>query len=240
MTPMAVVTGAAGAIGTAIAARLSDAGYALLLVDRDPKVGETASQLRSFSRANHAFCVADLSTAAGVALLADVARGTGRAIAVLVNNAGITRDSKLSSMTEGNFAAVIELNLVAAMRLTFTLEGDMPKGASIVNISSRASLGNFGQVNYVTSKAALVGFTRSMALRLAPRVRVNAVAPGLIDTPMARAIPEHVLDRLVQRVPMGRMGSPGEVAEIVSFLASPAAAYITGQVLFACGGRSLM
>jgi NAD(P)-dependent dehydrogenase (short-subunit alcohol dehydrogenase family) len=106
-------------------------------------------------------------------------------------------------------------------------------------MSSRASLGNFGQANYVTSKSGLVGMTRALALRWAPRVRVNAVAPSLVDTPMTQAMPPEVLEKLIARIPAGRIGSPDDVAALVSFLASPEAAYVTGQVVLACGGRSL-
>jgi NAD(P)-dependent dehydrogenase (short-subunit alcohol dehydrogenase family) len=109
----------------------------------------------------------------------------------------------------------------------------------IVNISSRAALGNFGQANYVAAKSALVGVTRALALRWAPHVRVNAVAPGLVDTPMTQAMPPEVLDKLVARVPAGRPAEPAEVAEVVAFLASEQASYITGQFLLACGGRSI-
>jgi NAD(P)-dependent dehydrogenase (short-subunit alcohol dehydrogenase family) len=142
-------------------------------------------------------------------------------------------------MTLEQFQAVIEVNLIAAMRLTQGLEHLFATEASVVNISSRAALGNFGQVNYVASKSALVGFTRALAQQSAPRIRVNAVAPGLIDTPMTQAMPPDVLSRLVAKVPAARIGSPSDVADAVVFLASREASYITGQVITVCGGRSL-
>jgi len=180
--------------------------------------------------------VADLTKPEGVDAVLDAAGGD---VAVLVNNAGITRDARSTKMEEAAFAAVIEINLVAAMRLTLALEPRYRDGAAVINMSSRASLGNFGQANYSASKSGLVGFGRALAQRWAPRVRINAVAPSLVDTPMTQAMPPEVLEKMVARIPAGRIGSPDDVAGIVAFLATPAAAYITGQVLFACGGRSV-
>ena len=230
MSGTAIVTGAAGGLGGRIGERLAAAGHDLLLVDLDPAVKEVAAG--QGARA----VVADLTTAEGVATVVEAAGGD---VAVLVNNAGITRDARATKMSEADFAAVIEINLVAAMRLTLALEPSYRDGAAVVNLSSRASLGNFGQANYSASKSGLVGFGRALAQRWAPRVRVNAVAPSLVDTPMTQAMPPDVLAKMVARIPAGRIGTPDDVAGIVAFLASPEAAYITGQVLFACGGRSV-
>jgi 3-oxoacyl-[acyl-carrier protein] reductase len=158
---------------------------------------------------------------------------------VLVNNAGVTKDARLAKMTVGDFRGVIEVNLLAAMRLTAALDAVLRDGGSVINISSRAALGNFGQVNYVASKAGIVGFTRALALSWAPRIRVNAVAPGLIDSVMSRAMPAEVLDRLVAKIPAGRVGQANDVAQAVAFLAGADSGYITGQVLSVCGGRSI-
>jgi NAD(P)-dependent dehydrogenase (short-subunit alcohol dehydrogenase family) len=226
----AIVTGAAGGLGGRIGERLADAGHDLLLVDLDPAVEEVAA-----AQAARAV-VADLTKADGVEAVLEAA---GDDVAVLVNNAGITRDARATKMTEENFAAVIEINLVAAMRLTLALEPRYREGAAVINMSSRASLGNFGQANYSASKSGLVGFGRALAQRWAPRVRVNAVAPSLVDTPMTQAMPPDVLAKMIARIPAGRIGTPDDVAGIVAFLASPAAAYVTGQVIFACGGRSV-
>jgi len=142
------------------------------------------------------------------------------------------------NMTAEDFRGVLEVNLGVAHRLVAKLLPRLDRG-TIVNISSRAYLGNFGQFNYSMSKGALVGLTRALALALAPAVRVNAVAPGLIGTEMSMAIPEEVRDKMVSAIPMGRMGLPEEVAETVAFLASDDSAYITGEVITVGGGRSL-
>jgi NAD(P)-dependent dehydrogenase (short-subunit alcohol dehydrogenase family) len=183
--------------------------------------------------------VADLTSAQGAAAVRELAEAHGGGVGVLVNNAGITRDARIGELEERDFAAVIDVNLVAAIRLALALEDLMADGSSVLNMSSRASLGNFGQANYVASKAGLAGFTRALALRWAPRVRVNALAPSLIDTPMTQAMPERVLEKLVARIPAGRIGTPDDVASVAGFLSSPEASYITGQTILACGGRSI-
>jgi NAD(P)-dependent dehydrogenase (short-subunit alcohol dehydrogenase family) len=227
---LAIVTGAAGGLGGRIGERLAAAGHELLLVDLDPAVEGVAAAVGARA------VVADLTAAEGVeAVLA----AAGDDVAVLVNNAGITRDARATKMEEAAFAAVIEINLVAAMRLTLALEPRYRDGAAVINMSSRASLGNFGQANYSASKSGLVGFGRALAQRWAPRIRVNALAPSLVDTPMTQAMPPDVLEKMVARIPAGRIGSPDDVAGIVAFLASAEAAYVTGQVLYVCGGRSV-
>jgi len=226
----AIVTGAAGGLGGRIGERLAAAGHELVLVDLDPDVERVAAAQGARG------VVADLTKPEGVKAVVEAA---GTEVGVLVNNAGITRDARTVNMTEANFAAVIEINLTAAIRLTLALEPRFVEGASVVNMSSRASLGNFGQANYSASKAGLVGFGRALAQHWAPRVRVNAVAPSLVDTPMTQAMPPEVLAKLVAKIPAGRIGTPDDIAGIVAFLALPDAAYITGQVIYACGGRTV-
>jgi 3-oxoacyl-[acyl-carrier protein] reductase len=226
----AIVTGAAGGLGGRIAERLAAAGHELVLVDLDPRVESVAAAQGGRG------VIADLTTPEGVAMVVEAA---GSEVGVLVNNAGITRDARALKMTEDAFAAVIEINLTAAIRLTLALEERYVEGAAVVNLSSRASLGNFGQANYSASKAGLVGFGRALAQRWAPRVRVNAVAPSLVDTPMTQAMPPEVLAKLVAKIPAGRIGTPDDVAGVVTFLASADAAYITGQVIYVCGGRTV-
>jgi 3-oxoacyl-[acyl-carrier protein] reductase len=233
----AVVTGAAGGIGRAICRRLAAAGATVLAVDVADRLGATVADLESSGAAVVAV-QADLTTEGGLdAVLGSLDR-VGTALRTIVNNAGITRDSRLVNMVAEDFRDVLEVNLGVSHRL---IERVLPRfeHGTIVNISSRAYLGNFGQFNYSMSKGALVGLTRALALALAPAVRVNAVAPGLIGTEMSMAIPEDVREKMVSAIPLGRMGRPEEVAETVAFLASDDSAYITGEVITVGGGRSL-
>ena len=212
----AVVTGAARGIGKAVADRLDGDGYDVLRVDL----------AEGF--------IADVTSAEDRARIVAAAGP----VDVLVNNAGITRDARIVKMTEEQFLVVIRVNLGAAYELTRALT--LNDGASVVSLASRAYLGNFGQFNYSASKGGLVGMTRALALELAPRgVRVNAIAPSLTASEMTRAMPEKVLDKMIASIPLGRQAEPEEIAETIAALASPATAYVTGQVLVACGGRSL-
>jgi NAD(P)-dependent dehydrogenase (short-subunit alcohol dehydrogenase family) len=213
----AVVTGAARGIGKAVADRLDGDGYDVLRVDlADGFVADVTSP------EDRARIVAEAGP-----------------VDVLVNNAGITRDARIVKMTEEQFLAVIRVNLGAAYELTTAAVPRFAEGASVVSLASRAYLGNFGQFNYSASKGGLVGMTRALALQLAPKVRVNAIAPSLTASEMTKALPEKVLDKMIASIPLGRMGEPEEIAETIAALASPAMAYVTGQVVVACGGRSL-
>ncbi|MBF6245654.1 SDR family oxidoreductase [Nocardia elegans] len=229
---IALVTGAARGIGAAIAGRLADDGHNLVLVDLAPSVHETARALGGIP------VQADISTAAGRFVILDALAATGEPLDILVNNAGITRDALLADMTEDMFRRVVSINLGACHELTTALAEMMGDGGAIVNIASRAHLGNVGQFNYAVSKAGVVGLTRSHALAYAPRIRVNAVAPGFVATDMTDAMPERVRDRIVSGIPLQRPGQPMDIAGAVAWLASDAAAYVTGQLVYCCGGRS--
>lgn len=228
----AVVTGAAGGIGTAIARRLTEEGWQLILVDLAPALATLAADLEN---AKVRPIEADLTTEEGIERVVAESTRVG-SLELLVNNAGITRDARLVNLSDENFDLVLNVNLGAPLRLIEALHPLMESGA-IINVSSRAYLGNFGQYNYSMSKGGLVGLTRAYALRLAPRIRVNAIAPGLIGTDMTMSIPADVREKMVAAIPMQRMGTPAEVASLVSFLAN--AAYITGEVVTIGGGRSL-
>ena len=220
----AIVTGAARGIGRAVADRLRADGAQVLYVDLDESVTELGG------------IVADVTDPADRARILDAVDGE---ITLLVNNAGITKDARIVKMTEEQFLAVIRVNLGAAYELTMAAVPRFADGASVVSLASRAYLGNFGQYNYAASKGGLVGMTRALALQLAPRVRVNAIAPSLTASEMTSAMPEKVLDKMIASIPLGRMAETEEIAETIAALASPATAYVTGQVLVACGGRSL-
>ena len=142
-------------------------------------------------------------------------------------------------MTDNEFNDVIRINLGAAYALTVGLADMMADGGAVVSLSSRSYLGSVGQLNYAASKGGLVGMTRALALELAPRVRLNAIAPSLVATDMTAAIPDKIRERLVASIPYGRMGTTAEVASVVSWLLSSGSEYVTGQCLLVCGGRSL-
>jgi 3-oxoacyl-[acyl-carrier protein] reductase len=227
-----VVTGAARGIGRAIAERLAaNPSFTVIGVDLAPELGLADVDITPVQ--------VDLTDPAGVAAVKSAVEEAGAPLMGLVNNAGITRDARLINMTDGDFRAVLDVNLGAAFQLSTALADLMTGNGSIVNIASRAYLGNFGQFNYSMSKGGVVGLTRALALSLAPQVRVNAIAPGLIGTEMAMAIPEDVLDKMVAAIPLDRMGTPEEIANVVWFLLTTLSSYITGHVVVVGGGRSL-
>ncbi len=231
MNGVVVVTGAARGIGRAIVERLvAQPALTVIGVDLSPDLAGVDGIMP---------VQVDLTTDEGVETVRQSVATTGLPLLGLVNNAGITRDARLVNMTDEDFTAVLDVNLGAVFRLSTALADDIAEGGAIVNTASRAYLGNFGQFNYSMSKGGVVGLTRALALSLAPHVRVNAVAPGLIGTEMAMAIPEDVLEKMVSAIPLDRMGRPTEVADVVWFLLTPLSSYITGEVIVVGGGRSL-
>ena len=226
-----VVTGAARGIGRSISEKLAATGpFTIVGVDLAPEL----------ALAEHLVPVqVDLTAPEGPSVVREVVESTDGPLLGIVNNAGITRDSRLINMTPDDFETVVSVNLGATYRLTNELTPLLTDGAAIVNIASRAYLGNFGQFNYSLSKGGIVGLTRALAIELAPHTRVNAIAPGLIATEMSMAIPEEIRDRMVESIPLKRMGSPDEVANAVWYLLSPLSSYVTGHVLVVGGGRSL-
>lgn len=230
----AIITGAARGIGREIARRLATDFDHLAVVDLSPTLADTALQLEA-DGIRVTPVEANLTTDAGVAAVVDAIE----TVDALINNAGITRDARLVNMDEADFRAVLDVNLGAPYRLAMALSGKWADEATMVNIASRAYLGNFGQFNYSMSKGGVVGLSRALAISLAPQVRVNAVAPGLTATDMVETIPDDVIARMVAAIPLGRMGQPSEIADVVAWLCSPQSSYVTGQVVVVGGGRSL-
>jgi len=236
----AVVTGAARGIGRAISEALAREGADLALCDlKEAWLAETADAVRAAGR--KALCVAaDVSRGDSVnEAAAAVLKEFGR-IDLLVNNAGITRDTFLARMSEEDWDAVLAVNLKGAFLFTKAVSRPMMKQRSgvIVNIASIIGLiGNAGQCNYAASKAGVMALTKSAAKELASRnIRVNAVAPGFIETQMTDALDEAVKGKMLEAIPMKRFGSPADVANVVVFLAGEGASYVTGQVLTVSGG----
>ncbi len=231
MNGVVVVTGAARGIGRVIAETIRGSGpLSVVGVDVSPELAHSDGIVP---------VQVDLTFGEGPSMVKEAVEQTGLPLVGLVNNAGITRDARLINMADADFASVIEVNLGAAFRLSTTLSPLMGPGGAIVNIASRAYLGNFGQYNYSMSKGGLVGMTRALAIDLAPDVRVNAIAPGLIASEMSLAIPDDIREKMIAAIPLGRMGEPEEIAGAVWYLLSPQSSYITGHVLVVGGGRSL-
>ena len=239
----ALVTGASRGIGRAIALALAGAGARVAVNYRVDEEGAAATCAAVREGGGEALAVrADVGVAEEVADMLGTVREHFGDIDILVNNAGNTRDGLLVRMDESDWDSVLATHLKGAFLLSRAVVRPMMRRRSgrIVNIASVAGLvGNPGQTNYSAAKSGLIGFTRSLAREIGSRqITVNAVAPGLIETAMSDAIPADARATLADRVPLGRVGSPEDVAQAVLYLASPAAAYVTGQVLVVDGGLS--
>lgn len=232
-----LLTGAARGIGATCARVFVNEGARVFLVDRDEAaLHQLAGELGGD---NVKARVLDITSSEDVkAAVAEMVEHFG-GVDVLVNNAGITRDSLTAKMTEEAWDAVIDVNLKAPMicaQAVFPYMKEQGSGA-ILNAASVSALGNVGQANYAASKAGLIGMTKTWALEFARfGIRANAVAPGFTDTEMMATIPEEVLGKIVGKVPLRRLAKPEEIAAAYTFLASDEAAFITGQVLFIDGG----
>jgi 3-oxoacyl-[acyl-carrier protein] reductase len=237
----ALITGASGGIGSAIARALHDRGAAVVLSGtREEALAALAKELgeRAFA------CSADLRDPAAPEALVNRAEAEAGPLSILVNNAGMTRDMLALRMADEDWETVLDVDLTAPFRLArAVLRGMLRRRAGrIINISSIiGAIGNAGQVNYASAKAGLVGLTKALAHEVAPRgVTVNAVAPGLIATPMTDALGEAQRARMQQAIPLGRMGLPSDVAAAVVYLASDEAGWVTGATLHVNGGMAML
>lgn len=242
--PVVLVTGASRGIGRAIALRFARDGARVGINYREnTAAAESTAEEVALRGGEPLLLRGDMSEQSAVAAALEAVLGRWGRIDVLVNNAGIVRDTLILRMSDDDWDSVLSTNLRSAFLCTRAVLRPMIRQRSgrIVNLASISGMrGNAGQSNYAASKAALVGFTKSVAREVASRgITVNAVAPGLIETDITNRMPEKARESLVEQIPVGRMGTPAEVAEVVRFLASDLAAYITGQAIVVDGGLAM-
>jgi len=240
---VAVVTGAGRGIGRAIALKFAAEGADVACISRTAENSErVAEAVRALGRRAwpHAVDVSDPKAVEEAA--AQILSETGH-VDILVNNAGITRDGLLLRMSEADWDAVLNTNLKGAFLVTkaFTRNFVKQRSGRIINVASIAGIiGNAGQCNYAASKAALIGFTKSLARELASRhITVNALAPGFVETDMTSFLGPEGREALEKQIPLGCLGQPDDIANAALFLASPGAAYVTGQVVAVDGGLAM-
>ena len=240
---VAIVTGAAQGIGAQVGERLASEGAALAALDINrEKAQQTVERVRQAGGQAEAYQVDVANTEAVKNVVAEVITRFGR-LDVLVNNAGVTRDGLLLTMTEQDWDLVIAVNLKSIFNFTKAVSRQMikQKSGTIINVSSVVGLmGNAGQINYAASKAGVIGATKSSAKELAARnIRVNAVAPGYIQTAMTDKLTDKARQALIDYIPAKQLGQPADVANAVLFLASGLSSYITGEVIRVDGGMAM-
>ena len=241
---IAVVTGAGRGIGRAIALKYAAEGADVVVVSRTQENSEkVAAEIRALGRKAWAFAV-DVADAAAVNAAAEKILAEAGKVDILVNNAGVTRDGLLMRMSADDWQAVLDTDLSAVYRTCKAVMRGMMKArrGRIVNIASVIGvMGNAGQTNYAAAKAGMIGFSKSLAREVGSRnITVNVVAPGFIVTDMTGALGEAQKASLLAQVPLGRLGAPEDIAQAVAFLASPAAAYVTGETLHVNGGMYMI
>jgi 3-oxoacyl-[acyl-carrier protein] reductase len=240
---VSLITGAAQGIGLATARKFAQEGAVVVVCDIHAEaVNAAVAQCQAFGAQVEGHTMDVTQRDQVDAVVAAVLARHGR-IDVLVNNAGITQDARLQNMTQAQFDRVIDVNLRGVFHCAQAVANTMVAQGSgvILNASSVVGIyGNFGQTNYAASKFGVIGFTKTWSRELGPKgVRVNAVAPGFITTPILNTIPEKVIAEMAQRVPLRRLGQPEEIANVYAFLASDEASYINGEVIEVSGGMTV-
>ena len=237
---IALVTGASRGIGAAIALELGNQGATVIGTATSQNGAQSISETLKAAGINGLGLALDVNDASQIEAVLKRITNEYSDVSILVNNAGITKDTLLMRMSEADWDGVMATNLKSVFRMSQAVLRPMMKARSgrIINISSVVGhMGNAGQTNYAAAKAGMAGFTKSLAVEVGSRnITVNCVAPGFIETDMTTELPDAIKTKMLERVPLGRLGNVNEISATVAFLASPLAAYITGETIHVNGG----
>ncbi|ARM75539.1 3-oxoacyl-ACP reductase FabG [Acidianus manzaensis] len=240
----AIVTGAGSGIGYATSVKLANKGITVIMGDIIKDIGEKAKEVESLSKSKVIGLTVDVSDWNSTKEFYEEALkilGIDH-VDILVNNAGIIRDALFVKMTPEQWDQVIKVHLYGTFNMTKQVIEGMIKynWGRIINMSSASWMGNIGQANYSAAKAGIIGFTKTLARELGKyNITVNALVPGFIDTPMTRSVPEKIRKIIIDRIPLGKIGSPEDVANLIAFLVSDEASYLTGDIIEVTGGLTL-
>lgn len=239
---VAVVTGAGQGIGEGVALRFADEGAAVAALDVNLDTAGTAAEKIKSGGGKAAGIQCDVSKSDQVNAAAEQVIAEFGTVDVLVNNAGIIRDAQVKNLTEEMWNLVLDVNTKGSFLCTKAFSQVMieKRYGKILNVSSRAAMGNFGQANYSAAKGANISLTRTLALEFGRfNINVNCIAPGYIDTPLMQKLDPKIIERILKGTPLQRGGTPADIAAAAAFLCSDEGGFITGQTLYICGGRSL-